>query len=379
MARSRPVPKVPPTVRPKAPPAVGAVRGALPARQAPQLAAPANDPPAGPDWISELKLDGHRLLVWIAGGRARLVTRNGHDWTARMPVLAARFAALVVDTALLDGELVALRPDGTSSFHDLQAALSDGRDGTLHFYAFDLLHLNGWDLRPAPLLERKGALEALAGWNDRLRFAEHVVGDAAALRREACRLKIEGIICKRASAPYRSGRSTAWLKIKCQGREEFIVLGWTPPGGSRRGVGALALGFFDADGGLHYAGTVGTGFSDRELLAFRERLEPMRLTAPLPLLVAGEAPDRAIRWVRPEVVVELSFTAWSGEGRLRHPAFLGLREDKPADQVVMAIPDAEAPRRKLIVEAEGAAPPAAAPSSRPRWRGAVPSLRSSRP
>ena len=379
MARSRPVPKVPPSARPKAPPATGAVLGALPVRQAPQLAAPADDPPAGPDWIAELKLDGYRLLVWIADGRARLVTRNGHDWTARMPVLAARFTALAVDTALLDGELVALRPDGTSGFHDLQAALSDGRDGTLHYYAFDLLHLNGWDLRPAPLLERKRALEALTGWTDRLRFSGHVNGGAEDLRREACRLKIEGIICKRASAPYRPGRSTAWLKVKCQGREEFIVLGWTPPGGSRRGVGALALGYFDVDGHLHYAGAVGTGFSDRELLAFRERLEPMRLSAPLALLVAGEAPDRAIRWVRPEIMVETTFTAWSGEGRLRHPVFLGLREDKPAVQVVMAVPDAEAPRRKVIVKDEGATPPASAPSSRPGWNGAVPPLRSSRP
>ena len=157
------------------------------------------------------------------------------------------------------------------------------------------------------------------------------------------------------------------------------MLGWTPPGGSRRGVGALALGFFDADGGLHYAGAVGTGFSDRELLAFRERLEPMRLTAPLPLLVAGEAPDRAIRWVRPEIVVETTFTAWSGEGRVRHGVFLGLREDKPANQVIMPVPDAEASRREITMKAEGAAPAAAAPSSRPRWKGAVPPLRSSRP
>ena len=352
------------------PPAEGAVRSALPTRQAPQLASAAEAPPDGSEWLSELKLDGYRLLVWLDHGKARLVTRNGHDWTPRMPILAGRFAALQADTALLDGELVALRPDGTTSFHDLQGALGDGRDGGLYFYAFDLLHLNGWDLRPAPLLERKRALEALPGWNDRIRFAEHVVGNAAALRREACRHKIEGIICKRADAPYRAGRSAAWLKIKCQGREEFVVLGWTPPGGSRRGIGALALGFYDPDGALHYVGAVGTGFSDRELLEWRERLEPMRLSSPLRLRLAGEAPDRAIRWVQPELVVETTFTAWSGEGRLRHPVFLGLREDKRAEQVVMAVPDPDAPRRDF----KATSAVAQVAPSRSRWHGAVPPL-----
>ena len=331
-------------------------------------------PPEGAEWLSELKLDGYRLLVWLDHGRARLVTRNGHDWTARMPVLATRFATLKAETALLDGELVALRPDGTSSFHDLQGALGDGRDRSLYFYAFDILHLNGWDLRPAPLLERKRVLDALPGWDASIRYASHVVGDAAALRREACRHKIEGIISKRADAPYRAGRSGAWLKIKCQGREDFVVLGWTPPGGSRQGIGALALGFYDPDGNLHYAGAVGTGFSDRELLAWRARVEPMRLSAPLPLLLAGGEPDRAIRWIQPEIVVEITFTAWSGEGRVRHPVFLGLREDKTADQVVMAIPDPEARRRefKALGVATSAAP------TRSRWHGAVPPLPSGR-
>lgn len=339
--------------------------------QAPQLATAAGEAPATSGWISELKLDGYRLLVWVDHGRVRLVTRNGHDWTDRMPRLAARFAALQLGSALLDGELVALRLDGTSSFHDLQSALAAAQDASLYFYAFDLLHLDGWDLRPCALIDRKVALEGLSGWGGRLRYAEHVVDDATALRREACRLNVEGIISKRADAPYRSGRSTGWLKIKCQGREEFVVLGWTPPGGSRRGIGALALGFYDPEGQLHYVGAVGTGFSDRELLALRTRLEPTGLKAPLPLLVAGEAPDRQIRWIEPVLVAELSFTAWSGEGRLRHPVFLGLQEDKAADQVVMAVPDPDATRREI--------PPVGTVSDkqtvRSRWKGAVPPLR----
>jgi bifunctional non-homologous end joining protein LigD len=350
------------------PPLSSSVVGTMPATQAPQLASSAEAPPEGDEWLSELKLDGYRLLVFLHQGRVRLLTRNGHDWTDRMPLLAERFQSMRVEAALLDGELVSLRPDGTSSFHDLQSSLSDGRDGDLYFYAFDLLHLNGWDLRPSPLIERKRALEGLGGWGDKLRYAEHVIGNAAALQREACKLKVEGIICKRADSSYRPGRSAAWRKVKCQGREDFVVLGWTPPGGSRRGVGALAVGFYDPEERLHYAGAVGTGFSDKELISWRTHLETMRLSSPPSLQVAGDPPDRQIRWVRPELVVELSFTAWSGEGRLRHPVFLGLREDKTAREVVMPVPDPEAQRREVkpltVVEKET--------TSQSRWHGAVP-------
>jgi len=288
-----------------------------------------------------------------------------------MPRLAARFAALGVETALLDGEMVALRPDGTSHFHDLQAALSAGADGSLFFYAFDLLHLNGWDLRACTLRDRKHLLEAVQGWDNAIRFAAHIDGNAAGLHREAARLKLEGIIAKRADAPYRAGRSTDWLKIKCLGREDLAVLGWTPPGGSRRGIGALVMGFYDPGGNLHYAGQVGTGFSDKELLALRAQLEAMPSAPPASLLVAGDAPDRSIRWVSPSLVAEVSFTAWSGEGRVRHPVYLGLREDKDASDVVITIPDPEAPRR-AITPAGGVGP---APARRRGWQGAVPPLR----
>ncbi len=352
--------------------APGAVLAGLPATLAPQLATNADAPPPGDDWISEIKLDGYRLLVWIDHGRVRLATRNGHDWTQRLPTLAARFAALDVETAALDGEMVALRPDGTSHFHDLQAALSAGADGSLFFYAFDLLHLNGWDLRACALRDRKHLLEAVQGWNNAIRYAAHVDGNAPELHREAARLKLEGIIAKRADSPYRAGRSAAWLKIKCLGREDFIVLGWTPPGGSRRGIGALAIGFYDPGGSLHFAGQVGTGFSDKELLALRAELAAMPLAPPASLLVAGEAPDRTIRWIPPSLVIEVSFTAWSGEGRVRHPVYLGLREDKAASEVVMAVPDPEAPRRAV----KPAGVIRAGSGDRSRWKGAVPPLRS---
>jgi bifunctional non-homologous end joining protein LigD len=350
------------------PPAAGATRSSLPTSQEPQLATAAKAVPDGSGWLSELKLDGYRLLVWIDSGRVRLVTRNGRDWTDRMPALAERFKGLKVDTALIDGELVALRPDGTPSFHDLQNSLTNGRDRSLYFYAFDILHLNGWDLRNCDLIDRKCVLEGVHKWAGYLRYTEHVDCDPALLLAEARRLKLEGIIVKRADAAYRGGRRPSWLKIKASGREDFIVLGWTPPGGSRRGIGGLALGFYDPVGRLHYAGVVGTGFSDRELLDYAVLGEAMASTPPTTLLAAGDQPDRAIRWIRPELIIEVSFTAWSGEGRVRHPVYLGLREDKIAAEVVMEVPDPTAERR--AVTPVGPAGDRSLGAS--RWKGAVP-------
>ncbi len=265
--------------RAKRPPA-GAVRGALPREQAPELASIAEAPPEGEGWVSEIKFDGYRLLARIDHGEVRLLTRNGHDWADRLPAVAKAVAALGVRTALLDGELVALRESGASSFPDLQAALSDGNDSQLTFFLFDLLHLNGWDLRPCALRDRKQALAALADWRGMLRYSDHVEGHTAELRRRACGMGLEGILCKRADAPYRPGRGKDWLKVKCQGREELIVLGWTLPGGSRTGLGSLQLGYHDEAGRLHYAGGVGTGFTERELTELRGRLDALAAEPP---------------------------------------------------------------------------------------------------
>jgi bifunctional non-homologous end joining protein LigD len=299
------------------------------------------EPPKGDQWLNEIKLDGYRLLIWIADGKARIRTRNDQDWTDRLPAVAAEATKLGVQTALLDGELVAMWSDGTSSFPDLQAALSAGRDQVLFFYVFDLLHLDGWDLRPSHLIDRKAVLASLAKWEGQFRYSEHIQGTAAAVLRNACRMNLEGIICKRADAPYRPGRSRDWLKVKCQGREELVILGWTPPGGSRRGFGALHVGYYDPAGRLHYAGGVGTGYSERELATIRERLDALASDPPAGLLVAGDPLDPAIHWVRPELVAEVQFTAWSGAGRVRHPVFLGLREDKAAAEVVRDVADPE--------------------------------------
>jgi len=286
-----------------------------------------------------------------------------------MPAVSAAIAALGLCNAMLDGELVALQPDGVSSFPMLQAALKAGRDSSLVFYAFDLLHLDGWDLRGCKLLDRKRVLEGAARWDNAVRYSGHVVGQAVEMYRSAGRMKLEGIICKRAQAPYRSGRSGDWLKVKCLGREELIVLGWTTPTRSRVGLGALQLGYHDPEGQLHYAGAVGTGFTDRELATLRERLDAMAAPAPVGLLVAdGEPIDPATHWVRPELVVEVKYTGWSGAGRVRHGVYLGLRQDKVAGEVVRDMADSAAPR--VVFQAKPANRIAA--SKRKSWHGAVP-------
>ena len=337
---------VPPPAPPKrskaereTPPVPGAVRGKLPKQQAPQLAELVDDAPSGDVWISEVKFDGYRVLAFVAAGAVRLVTRNGHDWTAKLPALAAHIAALGITDALLDGEMVALDAQGVSSFGRLQDALSRQRDDGLTYYVFDLLHLDGWDLRRCRLLDRKAALRALPGWTGQVRYSDHLEGRATALHRQACDRHLEGIICKRGDAPYRAGRGRDWRKVKCQGREEFVVVGWTAPSGSRTGLGALHVGFHDEDGTLRYAGAVGTGFSERELKSLREQLDALAAERPAGLETGPEPIDRHVHWVRPELVAEVQYLNWTESGRLRHAAYLGLRLDKPAEQVVRPPPD----------------------------------------
>ena len=334
--------------------APGAIRAAMPDTQAPQLCSLAKAAPPGTDWLSEVKFDGYRILAAITDGQVRLLTRNGLDW-------AARFAALPVRHAMLDGELVALRRDGVSSFPGLQAALKTGRDDTLYYYAFDLLHLDGWDLRPCRLCDRKDALRHLGAWDGPLRFSEYVDGPVAAMYDNACRPGLEGVVCKRAGAPYRAGRGPSWQTVKCRDREEFVVVGWTPPGGNREGLGSLHIGYYDAEGRLHYAGGVGSGFVAADLRALRSLLDGT--AAPPGLLASGEPVAGAVTWVVPTLVVEVGFTGWSGAGRVRHGVFLGLRKDKPPTEVVREVADPDAVRVPVPVgrsrkrTGHGAVPP----------------------
>jgi bifunctional non-homologous end joining protein LigD len=325
----------------------GAVRSTLPEKQAPQLASVAEAPPLDDGWLTEIKFDGYRVLASVKQGKVRLLTRNGNDWTDRLPAAARAVGQLYVDSAMVDGELVALDKDGISSFPMLQAALSSGRDETLVFYLFDLLYLDGWDLRACSLRDRKQRLKGLDTWHGMLRYSDHHEGEAERMREAACEMKLEGIICKKADGRYRPGRSHEWLKVKCKGREEFLVLGWTEPAGRRTGLGALQLGYYDPQGRLHYAGGVGTGFSDDVLRTLRDRLDGLASAPPNGLMVAGEELEKGIHWVKPELIAETSFPAWSGAGRVRHAVFLGLREDKAPRDVVLDPADADAERRAV--------------------------------
>ncbi len=290
--------------------------------------------PEGSEWIHEVKFDGYRLIAVIARGRARLFTRKGLDWTARFPAVAAACSLVRARNAVLDGEVVALLSDGRSSFQALQQAMGGGGRPIVYF-AFDLMELDGRDLRPEPLGERKkllaGLLRGRRGPGARaLRYSTHLVGHGESVLEKACRRGLEGIVSKRRDAPYQSVRARTWRKIKCQSRQEFVVIGFTQPRGSRSGLGALLLGVHDV-GRLVYAGKVGTGMGELLLRGLRDRLESItRASAPVEGKIRGAA---QVTWVEPRVVVEVAFTEWTDDGRLRHPAFVGLREDKPAREV----------------------------------------------
>jgi bifunctional non-homologous end joining protein LigD len=347
-AMERDTPRPAKTPRRKAgskPPAPGAGKGNVPLDQRPQLASPTEEPPQGGDWLHEIKFDGYRLLLFKNGDQVRIITRSGQDWTTRLPTLAAEAGRLQAADAVIDGELVAQREDGVSSFALLQQAVADRKTGNLALFVFDLLQLDDWDLRGCRLEDRKSLLKYLSNWTGSIRYSDHHSGQGAAMRRQACSMGLEGIIAKRADAPYHAGRGHGWLKLKCQGREEMIVLGWTPPEGSRAGLGSLHLGYYDEAGALQYAGGVGTGFTDHELTALRRHLDSIALATPPWLRLAADPPDRAVHWVKPELVAEVQYTGWSGAGRLRHCVYLGLREDKPASEVVRPIADPEALRQ----------------------------------
>ncbi|HTG09472.1 MAG TPA: non-homologous end-joining DNA ligase, partial [Candidatus Eisenbacteria bacterium] len=272
----------------------------LPAWVAPQLATLVSGPPPGDEWVHEIKLDGYRILLRIERGRAKLLTRNRQDWTARFPAVAAAAGALPVKEALLDGEIVVLDRAGVSSFQALQQAdqLEPGR--TLVYVAFDLLFLDGADLRPLPLVERKARLaRLLKGRRSHLRYSEHFDVPGKRVYDRACRLGLEGIVAKRKNAPYTSGRGSAWLKVKCVARQELVIGGYTDPEGARAEFGSLLLGVHDRDGRLVYAGRVGTGFDHATLERLGARLRRLERRAS-PFSPDGPRPPaRGAHWVKP--------------------------------------------------------------------------------
>jgi len=314
----------------------GAKKAALPTKLAPQLATLVEAVPEGGDWLHEIKFDGYRMLARISGGKARLFSRNGKDWTGKFPRLAAVFGALPLRQGVIDGEIVHLLPNGVSSFGALKQDLAEESTDDLVFFAFDLLHLDGYSLIEARLDARKALLKELTekAASPLLRFSEHVVGNGEGFHREACRLALEGIVSKRADSPYRAGRSALWVKMKCLMREELAIIGWTDPSGARQGFGSLLLGYYDPTGKLHFAGGVGTGFDQRMLAELRRRLDRLARKTPPSREIAALAPRRA-HWVSPSLVAELRFGEWTADGRLRHASFLGLRDDKRGRDVVL--------------------------------------------
>ncbi|CUJ28604.1 DNA ligase D [Achromobacter xylosoxidans] len=303
----------------------------LPELLKPQLATLVEGVPrqAGDDWIYEMKFDGYRLLARLRDGQVRLYTRNGHDWGPKLPHLVRALQRLPLPDAWIDGEIVMLADNGAPSFQALQNAFDGERTDGILFYAFDLPYVTGRDLRQEPLRVRRAVLARVmeAAGGDPLRFSEAFDAAPADLVASACKMGLEGIIAKRLSAPYVSRRSDSWVKLKCARRQEFVIAGYTDPKGARVGLGALLLAYHDEDGGLVYAGKVGTGFDDMGLAALQRRLSALETERPA---VKAAGIGRGVHWVRPELVAEVSFGEWTASGHVRHPVFRGLRTDKPA-------------------------------------------------
>jgi bifunctional non-homologous end joining protein LigD len=311
----------------------GATAAPIPKDLEPQLATLVDDPPTGDNWTHEVKFDGYRILAHINKGAVRLITRGGKDWTAKLGKLKDELADLPVDSAILDGELVALNDAGVSDFQELQNALKSKR-GTLAYYVFDLPYLSGTDLRRATLTDRRTLLRKLLSGRDSLvRFSEDIRGHGHDVFQHACKLAVEGIISKRADAPYESGRTRSWVKSKCASRQEMVIGGWSDPQGARSGFGSLLLGYYAGDN-LVYAGRVGTGFDDRTLRDIHKQLRALAQNK-CPFTPPPETSERRdAHWVRPILVAEVGFTQWTRDGRLRHPTFSGLRQDKDPREVV---------------------------------------------
>ncbi|MBZ9817414.1 DNA ligase D [Mesorhizobium sp. CA7] len=305
----------------------------------PQLATLEKDAPAGEDWLHEVKFDGYRMQAQIAGSEVRLLTRAGLDWTGKFegPVTAA-LAKLKCRDAIIDGEIVVLADSGVSSFPMLQADLSARRADRFIYYVFDLMRLNGEDLRREPLVERKQALAELLGEqpeNSALRFSDHFHEPGKVMLQHVCRMGLEGVVSKRADAPYRSGRGLTWIKSKCTLRQEFVIGGYLPSDKTGRGLRSLLVGFNEG-GKLHYAGRVGTGFSGKVMTDLKKKLDSLETkTSPFSTAVPK---GKDLTFVKPELVGEVEFRSWTSDRIIRHASFQGLREDKPAEEVVQEQP-----------------------------------------
>nr|WP_235578314.1 DNA ligase D [Pseudorhodoferax sp. Leaf267] len=336
----------------------GAVKAPLPAKLAPQLATLVSSVPPG-DWIIETKFDGYRLLARIDRGGVRLFTRNGHDWTAKLQPLADAVGTLGLDRAWLDTEIVVLNDAGVPDFNRLQNAIDNARTADIVMFAFDLPFSGGMDLRAVPLANRRALLQQIfsARDNELVRFSQSFDALPATLLSAACQMGLEGVMVKRADAPYASGRTEAWMKLKCQHRQEFVVVGFTNRSGNAKEVGGLLLGYHE-DGAFRFAGSVGTGWgasTGRQLHDLLTKIEVATPAVDPTDTKPGRWSKRAAgteRWVKPVTVVEVAFAEWTPDRRVRHAVFRGIRTDKPAGHIV----------RERAKTSQGAAPARSIPA-----------------
>jgi bifunctional non-homologous end joining protein LigD len=369
--------------QPASGPPAAARAARLPATLQPELAVLVDAPPQRPeDWIFEVKFDGYRMLARVENGGIALVTRNGNDWTSRLPGLVEALRSMDLPDGWYDGEIIMPGEDVPADFQALQRAFDSQRTGQIVYYLFDLPYCAGHDLREVPLVERRAVLQRIVERKPHANVRFSAVFDAAPqdMLDSACRLGLEGVIAKRRDSAYVCRRSSDWIKLKCKRRQEFVIGGWTDPKGARTGIGSLLLGVHEEDGKLRYAGNVGTGFDERTLRELRRQLDT--LAAQRKPFEAGSGLPRDAHWVKPDLVCEVSFGEWTRDGKIRHSVFHGLRTDKSAQAVgeepVLHAPppDRPAPARK---SGKKAVAPASVTSSAAASVALPPTLRVSNP